>query len=68
MSADLIPRKAYFRIAEVAQMLTISQSVVYRLIRLGELPADRFGKTLRISHADLRRYIEGARVKVEVQP
>lgn len=66
MSAERIPNKGYFRIAEVAELLTVSVSVIYRLVQSGELPADRFGKTLRIGRADLCRYLEAARVKVEV--
>lgn len=37
-----------FRVAEVAALLGLSRSEVYRLIERGEIPAVRFGRSVRV--------------------
>lgn len=50
--------------AEVAQMLTVSEDTVERLIRGGQLPAYRIAKTCtRIDRADALAYLASRRVK-----
>lgn len=44
--------------ADVAQQLRIKKSTVYELINRGELPASRVGKQMRISRADIDRYLK----------
>jgi excisionase family DNA binding protein len=54
-----------FTVAEVAAVMRVSNMTVYRLIRSGELPALRVGKSYRIFEADLERFLEGRSVHVE---
>ncbi|MFU8840028.1 MAG: helix-turn-helix domain-containing protein [Nitriliruptoraceae bacterium] len=45
-------------VAEVADVLRVSNMTVYRLIKAGDLPAIRVGKNYRIREADLTRYLD----------
>jgi excisionase family DNA binding protein len=54
-----------FTVAEVAEVMRVSNMTVYRLIRSGELPALQVGKGYRIFEADLERFLEGRAVHVE---
>ena len=48
-------------VAEVAELLRVSNMTVYRLIKAGDLPALRVGKNYRIREADLATFLaEGA--------
>jgi len=48
-------------VAEVAEVLRVSNMTVYRLIKAGDLPALRVGKNYRIREADLSTFlVEGA--------
>lgn len=38
----------FLTVAEVADMMRVSSMTVYRLVRSGELPAVRFGRSYRI--------------------
>lgn len=47
------------KIVEVAAVLKVSRSQIYRLIAQGDLPHVRFGEeTIRVRVGDLNRYIE----------
>jgi excisionase family DNA binding protein len=43
---------------EVADLLRVSTMTVYRLIRGGELPAVRVGRSYRVRQADLDTYLQ----------
>ena len=43
--------------------MRVSNMTVYRLIKSGELPALRVGKSYRIRESELERYLEGRRVE-----
>lgn len=43
---------------EVADLLRVSTMTVYRLIRGGELPAVRVGRSYRVRQSDLDGYLE----------
>lgn len=45
-------------VAEVADLFRVSSMTVYRLIRNGELPAVRVGRSYRVSETDLRAYLD----------
>lgn len=45
-------------VAEVADLFRVSSMTVYRLIRNGELPAVRVGRSYRVSEEDLQSYLE----------
>lgn len=59
MIALTIPytKSQFLTVAEVAQVLRISNMTVYRLIGAGELPAVRVGKSYRLREEDLDRYL-----------
>lgn len=43
----------YLKVAEVADILNISQATVYKWVRLGILKPIRFGKTIRFNADDI---------------
>lgn len=45
-------------VAEVAELFRVSSMTVYRLIRSGELPAVRVGRSYRVTQQDLQAYLE----------
>jgi excisionase family DNA binding protein len=51
-------RPAFLTVAEVADMLRVSNMTVYRLINAGSLPAVRVGKSYRLTEADVDRYLD----------
>jgi excisionase family DNA binding protein len=52
-------------VAEVADVLRVSNMTVYRLIKAGDLPALRVGKNYRIREADLSRFLEQGTVAAD---
>jgi putative molybdopterin biosynthesis protein len=46
---------------DVAQQLRIKKYTVYELIKRGELPSSRVGKQVRISQADIDRYLRAGK-------
>ena len=53
---------------EVARILNISQSLVYRLIHSGKIPHIRINQAVRIHHDDLFKFIEGNRTEADKYP
>ena len=53
VSADPTIVGTLYKTSEVATMLRVNQRTVQEWIRTGMLPAVRYGKLLRIRHADL---------------
>lgn len=49
--------------SEIARDLRLSAMTVYRLIEVGELPAVRIGRSLRVSRKALDDYLAGAAEK-----
>ncbi|HYA45077.1 MAG TPA: helix-turn-helix domain-containing protein [Acidimicrobiales bacterium] len=52
-------RSRYVTVAEVADLLRVSNMTVYRLVQAGELPAVRVGRSYRIREEDIDRFIAG---------
>jgi excisionase family DNA binding protein len=50
-------RSQFVTVAEVAQMLRVSNMTVYRLVQSGQLPAVRIGRSYRIRSDDVDRYL-----------
>ena len=50
-------RPRFMTVAEVAALMRVSTMTVYRLIKAGDLPAVRFGKSYRIDEADVDAYL-----------
>lgn len=43
---------------EVADMLRLGVNTIYEYIRMGKLPAARFGNRYRITETDIERFVE----------
>ncbi len=52
-------------VAEVADVLRVSNMTVYRLIKGGQLAAIRVGKNYRIRQGDLDDYLNAGSVRAE---
>jgi excisionase family DNA binding protein len=52
-------------VAEVADALRVSSMTIYRLIKTGDLPAVRVGKSFRIRETDLQDYLTAGVVHAE---
>lgn len=50
-------RARFLTVAEVAQLMRVSTMTVYRLIKAGDLPAVRVGKSYRLREDDVDRYL-----------
>lgn len=48
---------ALLKAEEVAEILNISRSFAFQLMRRGEIPTVRLGKSVRVRPADLQQYI-----------
>lgn len=52
-------------VAEVADVLRVSTMTVYRLIKSGEIPAIRVGKSYRIVSDELDHYLAQGEVRID---
>ena len=52
-------RSRFVTVAEVAELLRVSNMTVYRLVQAGQLPAVRVGRSSRIREDDVDRYLAG---------
>ena len=50
---------------DVAEILQISRAMAYTLMQRGEIPTVRIGKSRRVRHEDLIRYIESNTFKLD---
>lgn len=57
MSRDLSDVR-FLTVAEVAEMMRVSNMTVYRLVHSGDLPAVRFGRSFRIPESAVVAVIE----------
>lgn len=57
--ADAFPPLLTYR--QAAQVLGVTDRTLRTLVREGRLPAVRFGRSVRIDPADLRRFIDTAK-------
>ena len=48
----------FLTVAEVALLMRVSRMTVYRLVHAGELPAVRFGRSVRVPESAVLRAIE----------
>ena len=54
-------QRLMYRTVEVAEQLGLSVSKVASMVQRGELPAHRFGRSVRIEAADLEEWIRDRR-------
>jgi excisionase family DNA binding protein len=50
----------FMTVAEVAAIMRVSKMSVYRLIHNGQLEAARFGRSFRVSEAEVAAYLQRA--------
>lgn len=48
----------FLTVQEVAQLMRVSSMTVYRLIRAGDLPAVRVGRSFRVRDVDVNAYLQ----------
>lgn len=48
-------------VKEVAERLSISRSLAYRMIRTGEIPSYRIANCRRVSEEELKKYLDRSR-------
>ena len=60
MSDNTGPKLVY-SVAEAATQLGIGRTLVYDLIRCGELPSIKIGERRLVARVDLEAYVEGLR-------
>jgi excisionase family DNA binding protein len=51
-------QRVLLRIEEVAEILRLGRSKTYDLVARGELPGVRFGRSVRVPAAALRRWLD----------
>jgi excisionase family DNA binding protein len=55
--AQSFAKARFLTVQEVAGMLRVSSMTVYRLIKAGDLPAVRVGRSFRVQEADVDAYL-----------
>lgn len=65
MASEVTGGGPLLTVAEVADLLRVSNMTVYRLIKAGELAAIRVGKNYRIRRNDLDAYLNAGSVRAE---
>jgi excisionase family DNA binding protein len=53
----------FMTVAEVADVMRVSNMTVYRLVHAGELPAVRFGRSYRVPAKAVENYLRSSRVE-----
>ncbi len=48
----------FLTVQEVADLMRVSSMTIYRLIKAGELPAVRVGRSFRVRDTDVDAYLE----------
>jgi excisionase family DNA binding protein len=55
--AHELSKSRFLTVQEVADLMRVSSMTVYRLIKAGDLPAVRVGRSFRVADADVDRYL-----------
>ena len=55
--AQGLSKARFLTVQEVADLMRVSSMTVYRLIKAGELPAVRVGRSFRVSEVDVDSYL-----------
>jgi len=56
--AEGLSKARFLTVQEVAELLRVSSMTVYRLIKSGDLPAVRVGRSFRVAEIDVDAYLE----------
>lgn len=60
---DLSSDQALLTLADVAKLLRVSKTSIYRLVERREIPFCRVGRNLRFSRLDIEAFIRSRRVE-----
>ena len=52
----------FLTVAEVAELMRVSNMTVYRMVHAGELPAIRFGRSFRVPESAVEHLLQTAAV------
>jgi excisionase family DNA binding protein len=52
-----LSKSRFLTVQEVADLMRVSSMTVYRLIKAGDLPAVRVGRSFRVADTDVDRYL-----------
>ncbi len=55
--AESFAKARFLTVQEVAELLRVSSMTVYRLIKAGDLPAVRVGRSFRVRDVDVDGYL-----------
>ena len=55
--ADSFAKARFLTVQEVADLMRVSSMTVYRLIKAGDLPAVRVGRSFRVRDVDVDAYL-----------
>jgi excisionase family DNA binding protein len=55
--AESFAKARFLTVQEVAELLRVSSMTVYRLIKAGDLPAVRVGRSFRVRDVDVDAYL-----------
>lgn len=55
--AQRLSNSRFLTVQEVADLMRVSAMTVYRLIRSGDLPAVRVGRSFRVAESDVDAYL-----------
>ena len=58
MEKNFLDSFTFLQVSDVAAMLKMSKSQIYKLIKEGDLPAIKIRNSIRIREEDLARYIQ----------
>ena len=53
-----MPTERFLTVQEVAELMRVSTMTVYRLIKAGELPAARVGRSYRLRDHEVDAYLD----------
>ena len=56
--AQSFEKARFLTVQEVAQLMRVSSMTVYRLIRAGDLPGVRVGRSFRVRDVDVDGYLQ----------
>ena len=61
----IVETRQLLKAADVARILNISRSLVYRLLQRGKIPSIRINQSVRVDPGDLQQFIETNRSENE---
>lgn len=57
----------FYTLKEVAKMLRVSMTTIYRYVESGKLNAVKIGNSYRVTDEDLRKFIDDCRVATDAK-